>query len=210
MGGDGTRRQPLHEAIAEGATVRSVLRQLSAHFPQLHEALWVRKSGDLAEPIEVPVNDAVLSMRHVPDSEVVKTRNGVDTIDHVPEWIVRLARGLQHAPEERRRRRVARAVAGGVRVVEMRERVQGLLELAAAREVAAPELDAPVSEKSDMSVGPRRARLMWGGFPASPAQHSGVPTASLRAADGAPHGAAMSLPCQPPAERVLSSGRGST
>lgn len=70
MGGDGTRRQQFDEAIAEGATVRSVLRQFSARFPQLHEALWDRKSGDLAEHIEVLVNDAVLGIGHTLDSPV--------------------------------------------------------------------------------------------------------------------------------------------
>lgn len=70
MGGDGTRRQQFDEAIAEGATVRSVLRRFSARFPQLDAALWDQESGDLAEHIEVLVNDAVLGISHTLDSPV--------------------------------------------------------------------------------------------------------------------------------------------
>lgn len=50
----------------------------------------------------------------------------------------------------------------------------------------------------------RKVRYLWGtpagppgcgGFPASPTEHSGMPTGSLRAAEGASYGAAMSLHC---------------
>ena len=69
-GGDGTQRQQFDEPVATGATVRSVLRQFSLRFPQLHEALWDRQSEDLAEHIEVLVNDTVLGISHTLDSEV--------------------------------------------------------------------------------------------------------------------------------------------
>jgi molybdopterin converting factor small subunit len=68
--GDGTRRKLFEEAIAPGATVRTVLRQLSDQFPKLDEALWQRPGGVLAEHIEVLVNDAVLGVTHDLDSPV--------------------------------------------------------------------------------------------------------------------------------------------
>jgi molybdopterin converting factor small subunit len=66
VGGDGGTRRLFDEPLAEGATVRSVLRGLSARFPDLHAALW---HGDrLGEHIEVLVNDAVLDIQHTLDS----------------------------------------------------------------------------------------------------------------------------------------------
>lgn len=70
VGGDGTRRKIFEEAIAPGATVRTVLRQLSDRFPKLDEVLWQRPGGKLAEHIEVLVNDAVLGVTHDLDSPV--------------------------------------------------------------------------------------------------------------------------------------------
>ncbi len=70
VGGDGTRRKVFEEAIAPEATVRTVLRQVSDRFPKLDEALWQRPGGELAEHIEVLVNDAVLGVRHDLDSHV--------------------------------------------------------------------------------------------------------------------------------------------
>ena len=70
VGGDGTRRKVFHEAVAPGATVRSVLASLSDRFPKLREVLWQRPEGDLAEHIEVLVNDAVLGLTHTLDSQV--------------------------------------------------------------------------------------------------------------------------------------------
>ena len=70
VGGDGTRRKIFEEAIAPGATVRTVLRQLSDRFPKLDEALWQRPGEKLAEHIEVLVNDAVLGVTHDLDSPV--------------------------------------------------------------------------------------------------------------------------------------------
>jgi molybdopterin converting factor small subunit len=66
VGGDGSGRRVFDEPLTPGATVRSVLRGLSARFPELHRALW---SGEaLGEHIEVLVNDAVLDIRHTLDS----------------------------------------------------------------------------------------------------------------------------------------------
>lgn len=70
VGGDGTRRKLFEEAMAPGATVRSVLHQVSDRFPKLDEALWQRPGGALTEHIEVLVNDAVLGISHDLDSPV--------------------------------------------------------------------------------------------------------------------------------------------
>ena len=70
VGGDGTRRRVFEEAVAPGATVRTVLRSLSNRFPKLDEALWQRSGEGLAEHIEVLVNDAVLGITHDLDSPV--------------------------------------------------------------------------------------------------------------------------------------------
>ncbi|MEK6716286.1 MAG: MoaD/ThiS family protein [candidate division NC10 bacterium] len=70
VGGDGTRRKIFDEAVPRGATVRSVLTGLSDRLPRLQDVLWQRPGGDLAEHIEVLVNDAVLGLSHTLDSEV--------------------------------------------------------------------------------------------------------------------------------------------
>jgi molybdopterin converting factor small subunit len=68
VGGDGGSRRVFDEPLADGATVRSVLRGLSARYPDLAGALWL---GDgLGEHIEVLVNDAVLGIDHTLDSPV--------------------------------------------------------------------------------------------------------------------------------------------
>jgi molybdopterin converting factor small subunit len=66
VGGDGANRRVFEEPAAAGATVRSVLRGLSARFPELAAALW--HGDDLGEHIEVLVNDAVLGIDHGLDS----------------------------------------------------------------------------------------------------------------------------------------------
>ena len=70
VGGDGTRRTVFDEAVDPDATVRSVLSRLSDRHPTLRDVLWNRASGDLAEHIEVLVNDAVLGLTHTLDSPV--------------------------------------------------------------------------------------------------------------------------------------------
>jgi sulfur-carrier protein len=70
VGGDGTRRKVFDEAIAPGATVRSVLSRLSDRHPTLRDVLWSRAGGELAEHIEILVNDAVLGLTHSLDSPV--------------------------------------------------------------------------------------------------------------------------------------------
>ena len=68
VGGDGGTRRVFEEPLASDATVRSVLRGLSARYPDLAEALWL---GDgLGEHIEILVNDAVLGIDHELDSPV--------------------------------------------------------------------------------------------------------------------------------------------
>ena len=70
VGGNGSDRKVFHEALQTGDTVRQVLRRLSGRFPQLHKALWDPDTGDLAQHIEVLVNDAVLDLTHTLDSPV--------------------------------------------------------------------------------------------------------------------------------------------
>jgi molybdopterin converting factor small subunit len=66
VGGDGSGRRVLEEPLTPGATVRGVLKGLSARFPELDRALWHGK--ELGEHIEVLVNDAVLGIEHDLDS----------------------------------------------------------------------------------------------------------------------------------------------
>ena len=68
VGGDGANRRVFDEPVAADATVRSVLRGLSARFPDLAAALW--HGNDLGEHIEILVNDAVLGIDHTLDSPV--------------------------------------------------------------------------------------------------------------------------------------------
>ncbi len=70
VGGDGSRRRVFREPARPGDTVRAVLRRLSERFPELHQALWDRRGGELGEHIEVLVNDAVLGVTHTLDSPV--------------------------------------------------------------------------------------------------------------------------------------------
>lgn len=68
VGGDGSTRKVYQEPLREGDTVRKVLRRFSGRFPQLRQALWDAESDQLAEHIEVLVNDAVLDLTHNLDS----------------------------------------------------------------------------------------------------------------------------------------------
>jgi molybdopterin converting factor small subunit len=66
VGGDGSGRRLFEETLTAGATVRSVLKGLSARFPDLQHALW--NGEQLGEHVEVLVNDAVLDVQHTLDS----------------------------------------------------------------------------------------------------------------------------------------------
>jgi molybdopterin converting factor small subunit len=69
VGGDGTRRKVFTETLAPGATVRSVLADLSRRHPALQDALWDREHpGELGDHVEILVNDAVLGLAHTLDS----------------------------------------------------------------------------------------------------------------------------------------------
>jgi molybdopterin converting factor small subunit len=70
VGGSGSDRIGFDLALAPGDTVRTVLRRLSARFPELQRALWDATSGELGEHIEVVVNGAVLGVRHGLESEI--------------------------------------------------------------------------------------------------------------------------------------------
>ena len=76
VGGDGSSRRVFEEETEGEATVRSVLKGLSARYADLDAALWDRGSDELGEHIEVAVNDAILGIHHTLDSEV----KGGDTI----------------------------------------------------------------------------------------------------------------------------------
>ena len=71
VGGNGSQRRLFDEPLPPDATVRSVLRGLSARFPELQHALWNGK--ELGEHVEVLVNDAVLGVSHELDSPVKST-----------------------------------------------------------------------------------------------------------------------------------------
>ena len=60
VGGNGSQRRVFEEPVGPDATVRSVLRGLSARFPELHQALWT--DGEIGPHVEVLVNDAVLAV----------------------------------------------------------------------------------------------------------------------------------------------------
>ena len=68
VGGNGSQRRLFDEPLAPDATVRSVLRGLSARYPELQQALW--SGRELGEHVEVLVNDAVLGVSHELDSPV--------------------------------------------------------------------------------------------------------------------------------------------
>lgn len=70
VGGDGSTRKVFHLPLRADDTVRKALRRLSGRFPQLHKALWDPATGDLAEHVEVLVNDAVLDLTHNLDSPI--------------------------------------------------------------------------------------------------------------------------------------------
>ena len=68
IGGNGAGRRVFDEPVADGATVRSVLRRLTDRYPELAAALW--EGPELGSHIEVIVNDAVLGVDHTLDSRV--------------------------------------------------------------------------------------------------------------------------------------------
>ena len=70
VGGDGSTRKVFQLPLRGDDTVRKALRRLSGRFPQLHKALWDPVTGDLAEHVEVLVNDAVLDLTHSLDSRI--------------------------------------------------------------------------------------------------------------------------------------------
>jgi hypothetical protein len=73
VGGPGTGEVALVEEAPRGATVRSVLRQVSDRNPALAGALWDPKSSrEIGDNIEVMVNHAVLGVSHDLDSELLE------------------------------------------------------------------------------------------------------------------------------------------
>lgn len=70
VGGDGNERKIFEEEAPRGATLRDVLKKMSRRFRPLDEALWRDGSDELAEHLEIAVNDALLGIRHTLDSEM--------------------------------------------------------------------------------------------------------------------------------------------
>jgi molybdopterin converting factor small subunit len=68
IGGDGSGRRVIDEPWTEKSTIRSVLRGLSARYPDLQAALW--HGNELGEHVEVIVNDAILGVTHDLDASV--------------------------------------------------------------------------------------------------------------------------------------------
>ncbi|MFB3816878.1 MAG: MoaD/ThiS family protein [Candidatus Methylomirabilales bacterium] len=68
VGGDGSKRRAFPASYPAGTTVRGALEALAGQFPKLREALWDASGQNLAEHIEVLVNDAVLGVQHTLDS----------------------------------------------------------------------------------------------------------------------------------------------
>ncbi len=72
VSGPATGEVTLSEEVARGATVRSVLRQVTDRYPELGNALWdAGQPREIGDNIEVMVNNAVLGVSHDLDSEVL-------------------------------------------------------------------------------------------------------------------------------------------
>ena len=68
VGGDGTGSKLFDESIGRGDTPRTVLRRLTARFPELDSALWSPDHSELGSHIEVLVNDEVLGVAYELDT----------------------------------------------------------------------------------------------------------------------------------------------
>ena len=72
VGGPATGEVALTEEAKPGATVRSVLHQVTERYPELGRALWDRGSPrEIGDNIEVMVNNAVLGVSHDLDSALL-------------------------------------------------------------------------------------------------------------------------------------------
>ncbi|MBI4081246.1 MAG: MoaD/ThiS family protein [Candidatus Lambdaproteobacteria bacterium] len=67
-GGTGSAALEFVETVRAGATVREVLRGLTARFPKLADVLWL--GDEIGEHVEVAVNDAFLGQEYTLDSPV--------------------------------------------------------------------------------------------------------------------------------------------
>jgi molybdopterin converting factor small subunit len=77
VGGPGTGEVVLTEDFGAEATVRTVLRRVTARYPALGAALWdPNHRRELGDNIEILVNNAVLGVGHELDS-------GIKTGDHI-------------------------------------------------------------------------------------------------------------------------------
>ena len=71
VGGPGIGQVTVSEEVKPGATVRTVLRQVTDRYPELERALWDSGSPrEIGDNIEVMVNNAVLGVSHDLDSEL--------------------------------------------------------------------------------------------------------------------------------------------
>lgn len=70
VGGDGSNHRRLVVDASPGDTVRTVLKRLSARYPDLDKALWHEGTDALSEHLEIAVNDALLGINHTLESQV--------------------------------------------------------------------------------------------------------------------------------------------
>ena len=70
LGGTGSGTMDYDETVEPGETLREVLRRFSGRYPKLKDALWVAGTGNLAEHIEIAVNEAILDIHHTLDSHL--------------------------------------------------------------------------------------------------------------------------------------------
>lgn len=70
VGGDGSDHKYVTVDARPGDTVRSVLKRLSARYPDLDKALWHEGTDVLSEHLELAVNDALLGIQHTLESDV--------------------------------------------------------------------------------------------------------------------------------------------
>ena len=70
LGGTGSGTMDYDEAVEPGETLRDVLRRFSGRYPRLKDPLWDSATRNLAEHIEIAVNEAILDIHHTLDSSL--------------------------------------------------------------------------------------------------------------------------------------------
>jgi molybdopterin converting factor small subunit len=70
VGGDGTSHVAIRELLRPDDTLRTVLHRLSRRYPKLEQALWDGSTGELAEHIQIMLNNLLLSGRTTLDTQL--------------------------------------------------------------------------------------------------------------------------------------------